>query len=630
MPITEIIYRLKLKISARHTRKTILKESLPAAVEKIVLSANSSHDNLVADLAALNINDQFLVNEFAEADDELTHNISLFGKTYHLGKKINWYRDCLTDFECPKLEYSKLNYRDVKQTGNIMHIWWLNRHQHLVPDAFAYFLSRDEKYANEVISQIRQWLLDCPYPVGPAWLTGIEAAIRLLTWSWIYKLLFARGYPDNCSDDFLKSWFVSIRQHVRFINSRWAKYSSANNHTIAEAVGIIAATTTWPDLFPSKKNLKKSSKILIRETFLQNSPEGVNKENTTSYHAFVLELLTNACILHEPVKTAIAAHLNKMADFLHALTCDCDFPPEIGDSDNAVATGIFKRNSNYYKSVIAAAKNIAGKSPKSVARGPWPDDCYSSSDFIIYNSPSDSKFKTKLCLNVGGLGYGSLAAHGHADALAFTLHVNGEPVFVDPGTYAYHDERNWRDYFRGTRAHNTLVINKSDQAEILGPFLWGEKYSTEITHLELNENIFELEAEHSGYLQNFGAKHRRRISKKPVKDFNEKWTIKDEIAGNGNFYVELMFHVHPDRNAEQISKNIFKISGTGYSVNLILPTHLNCRITSKETSPPLGWFSPVLYQKSPSPTIIGEGKIIGCDNLLTGIEIEKNAGLDLD
>ncbi len=613
MPRAEILYRLKQKIFAGYTRKNILKESLPNSVEKVVASANSSPENLSADLDLLNIYNNFSDNNFEDADNVLAHNISLFGKTYSLGKNINWYRDCMTDFDCPRLDYFKLNYRNIKLTGDIMHLWWLNRHQHLMPAAVAYFLSKDEKYADEVISQIQKWLIDCPYPKGPAWLTGIEVGIRLLTWSWIYKLLFAHGSPKNCSDEFLKSWFVSIRQHVHFINSHWAKFSSANNHIIAEAVGIIAATTTWPDLFYEKRLLKKSSKILIRETFLQNSTKGVNKESATSYHAFVLELLTNACILHSPIKDVISDRINKMADFLHILTCDCDCPSDIGDSDNAVATGFFKRDSNYYKNVIVAAKQISNNPPYKRGEG----GCFSSNDFIIYNSPANSNPRLKLCMNVGELGYGSLAAHGHADALAITLHVNGEPVFIDPGTYAYHDEENWRNYFRGTLAHNTLAINRYDQAEILGPFLWGEKYFTEILRLNLDDNIFDVEAEHTGYIESLGAKHRRQITKNQS---SGKWIIRDEILANGDFFVQLMFHIHPDRKIEQTSKNVFKISGTGYSINLTLSNHLNYRIACGETSPPLGWFSPVLYQKIPSPTIIGEAKIIGCDNLFTSLE----------
>ncbi len=39
------------------------------------------------------------------------------------------------------------------------------------------------------------------------------------------------------------------------------------------------------------------------------------------------------------------------------------------------------------------------------------------------------------------LGFLSIAAHGHADALSFILHVDGSPILVDPGTFMYHTHK---------------------------------------------------------------------------------------------------------------------------------------------------------------------------------------------
>ena len=75
-------------------------------------------------------------------------------------------------------------------------------------------------------------------------------------------------------------------------------------------------------------------------------------------------------------------------------------------------------------------------------------------------------------MDAGPLGYLSIAAHGHADCLAFTLAVAGRAILIDPGTYCYHSEPEWRDYFRGTAAHNTVRVDGCDQSEIGGAFMW--------------------------------------------------------------------------------------------------------------------------------------------------------------
>src|SRR5205823_12200468 len=83
--------------------------------------------------------------------------------------------------------------------------------------------------------------------------------------------------------------------------------------------------------------------------------------------------------------------------------------------------------------------------------------------------------EVKALVDAGPLGYLSIAAHGHADALAVTLSVGGEECLVDPGTYSYWQERKWRDYFRGTSAHNTVRIDGLDQSVPGGRFMWLKK-----------------------------------------------------------------------------------------------------------------------------------------------------------
>ena len=49
--------------------------------------------------------------------------------------------------------------------------------------------------------------------------------------------------------------------------------------------------------------------------------------------------------------------------------------------------------------------------------------------------------------------------------LSFTMSISGNPIIVDPGTYAYNLEPEMRSLFRGTSSHNTLTINGCDQSK---------------------------------------------------------------------------------------------------------------------------------------------------------------------
>jgi hypothetical protein len=57
-----------------------------------------------------------------------------------------------------------------------------------------------------------------------------------------------------------------------------------------------------------------------------------------------------------------------------------------------------------------------------------------------------------------------LPAHAHADLLSYELMVAGCRIVVDSGVYEY-TAGPWRDYFRSTRAHNTVEVGGTDQSE---------------------------------------------------------------------------------------------------------------------------------------------------------------------
>jgi len=638
MSLGEIVLRLKRTITEPFVTKAIINEKLPYSSEEILASANTLIGCYPVDPCKIEISDSYLKEIITNADNVCEGKIILFNNNIILDNPVNWFRDYAHNINCPKKNANRINYRKPELVGDVMFIWWLNRHQHLMPAAIAYFITGNQKYADVVINQLQSWLDDCPFPLGPAWLTGIEAGVRMITWSWIFRFLFAKGKPNNCSNDFLNKWFVSIRQHVRFIDTHWAKYSSANNHIIAEAVGVLAAVDTWPRLFPEKNYKEICRGILKNETHEQISIDGVDKEQSTSYHAFVLELLINASVYDNSLKKYLKKTIENMTRFLNALSGEKGFVPDIGDSDFAVASGLIPRSNSYYYYVAAAACSMERNSDiKHVPLISQPNEWYcrnkpvnkkhdksvyfENGGYAVWKNVLPSGVKVNLCMLLSNLGYGQIAAHGHADALSFTLQINDEPVLIDPGTYAYHNQKKWRNYFKGTRAHNTLVINGLDQADIKGPFLWANKYYVHVDYVVMNKDQFIIKAEHDGYYRDeMVLTHRRELSWHPLL---KKWILKDELIGNGNYDAELLFHVHPDRKVVREHSNTFRIIGTDYNLIIKFSAHFQCRVAHGEVNPPLGWFSPVLGEKIPSPTIVAKGNVIGFDNIFTEFVIEK-------
>ncbi len=128
------------------------------------------------------------------------------------------------------------------------------------------------------------------------------------------------------------------------------------------------------------------------------------------------------------------------------------------------------------------------------------------------------------------------AGHSHADTLSIVVRSGDNEILIDPGTYTYVGDPKWRDWFRGTEAHNTVRIDSRDQAAVAGPFRWANRPEVTILSWKTNteRDLLEAECRYDGFL------HRRRIEfQKP-----DVIVIVDEIEGPpGDHDVEQLWHL---------------------------------------------------------------------------------------
>src|SRR5699024_6640038 len=93
--------------------------------------------------------------------------------------------------------------------------------------------------------------------------------------------------------------------------------------------------------------------------------------------------------------------------------------------------------------------------------------------------------------------------HDQADALSFILYYKQKPLFVEMGTSTYEiNER--RAIERCTSAHNTVVVNNTDQSKVWSGFRVAQRAKTEI----VEDKISYLVGKHDGY-RNIGVTHTR-------------------------------------------------------------------------------------------------------------------------
>ena len=195
------------------------------------------------------------------------------------------------------------------------------------------------------------------------------------------------------------------------------------------------------------------------------------------------------------------------------------------------------------------------------------------------------------------------SAQGHADALSVVLHIDKNPIIIDPGNNTYQVEFEWKKYFKGTLSHNTVKINLKDQAEIARPFVGLSHYKTKILETKSDKNTIRIKAQHDGY-KSMGISHLREIIFEKSK--NLIW-INDtvECVKPGFYFVELPFHFHPKTFIKQNNPINFQASLENNNLlYLVTDKKLKAKMVKGQIIPQiLGWYSDAIDRKEPCTTI---------------------------
>lgn len=570
----------------------------------------------------------------------------------HLGSTPNWNRDPKTGVEAPHCFGKTLDYRDPRLVGDIKYLWELNRHLHLVTLAQAWALSGDRKYFHVLADHLESWFAACPYPMGANWSSALEAALRLINWSAAWQLL---GGPDSSAfrsergRRLRRAWLESVYQHAQFVCGYFSLYSSANNHLIGEAAGLFIASQTWPYWRRASTWGTRAKAILEREVPLQTGADGVNREQAVSYQQFVLDLQLLAMIAGKAngkwFPVAYEARVEAMLEYLASIMDVGGNLPMIGDADDARVIGLTPDDAPGCRSLFATGAILFTRGDFKLKAGSLDDKtrwllgesadaqfetqeadhpqlpvrrAFQDGGYYVLGCDFESDREIRLVVDAGPLGYQAIAAHGHADALAFTLSVGGIEFLIDPGTYAYHTQEAWRSYFRGTAAHNTVRIDAQDQSQPGGNFLWLHKARAGCSAWTSTAERDDFEGWHDGYTRlDDPVLHRRRIV---LDKARRRLLIEDVLQMEGEHDVELLFHCSEACSVRRTGDG-YSLWRAGAEVRIGLPQRRDgdsC-VHVGATAPISGWVSRRFDTKAPSPTIAWKVRATGTTVLQTEI-----------
>ncbi|MFE9572889.1 alginate lyase family protein [Streptomyces sp. NPDC006692] len=577
----------------------------------------------------------------AQADRLMDGHAEFFGVARYDMADPDWWCDPKTGRRAPWGYAFDVAYRNEDAVGDIKQIWELSRHQYLTVLAAAYAITGNERYAERVGKHLRSWWSANPPLRGAHWISGIELGIRLLSWVWIRRLL--DGWPGVAG--LFEDNPVARKQiwhHQRWLAAFPSRGSSANNHVIAEAAGQFAAACAF-GWFPSSARWRADALRSLERNLRGNTfASGLNRELATEYHGLVLELglaaVAEADAAGVPVPASIRLVLLRMTDALAAIVDSRLRPPRQGDADDGHGLIVDGAGTDRWASLLATGDAVFGRlawwpavtgtdvrtpllaalirpyskdgAAPSVSRPASRPSHFADAGMTILRGPEEIWCRC----DAGPHGFLSIAAHAHADALSVEVRHDGVDVLADPGTFCYHGQPEWRQYFRSTLGHNTLQLDGADQSVSGGPFLWTRHARSRVLMADATHTgVARWCAEHDGYQNSV---HRRRVELTSVAN---ELSVVDEVHGPPRA-VRLAFHLGPAVAADLVGNRAVLTwvrDGEGRSAVLDLPEQLHWRAHRGETDPPLGWYSAGFGRKEPATALVGTGFADGAAGFTT-------------
>lgn len=570
----------------------------------------------------------------AQGEHLLAHEVVLLGfGRVALGEAIDWHRDPLAGVRWPLHFWA--DYDLVNGGGpdpKVVHE--AARHGHLPLLGRAYYCLGEERYAREAVAQMISWIDQNPVGWGIHWSSSLELALRVISWITTLTLVASSRALDEGSARRIGASLLAQLAHVHRYPSL---YSSPNTHLIGEAAALFLGGCFLPDAPNASRYRRAGAHHLEREVMRQVGADGVYQELSTYYHAYALDFFLVAYAVGARAGHSFSPRYFRriagMAEFLAAIARNDGGMPLLGDDDggSAFALGgthyhdvrpllssaavLLQRPDLFHPSEVehalwlfgaerVGALEAAGLQRNDATRGrsmraqAFPDAGY------FVQSSDDGAHSARLLFDAGQMGLAS-GGHGHADALQVLLDVDDRPFLVDPGTFVYNRAPEWRSFFRGTRAHNTVTIDDLDQSEPAGTFGWGRKARARATMPQTRPWCSYMEGEHDGYLRLAGSvRHHRRV----IGIASDYWLIVDELTGKGAHRSAWHYHLDPSVDVDLAPATGVACaslrSGAARAGLSVVTSAASCaRMVYGQTAPVQGWVSERYGARAAGPVL---------------------------
>lgn len=353
----------------------------------------------------------------------------------HSSKKINWK--------------TTWNFEDKSA------LWNFNLHyfEYLFPLVKVWKDTGESKYLDKTVEMIEGWIDGNPIGTNPAW-ASYTTALRIVTWiSWY-------GYvSDELEEEFRQKFLSSLHDQFSYLSTHLEK-DILGNHYFEDLKSLVLAALFFKDEAVLGKALV-DFKDECKEEILS---DGMHFELSPMYHKIIFEgMLRVAVALRGAGKkdTEIEHYIQPMLDVAFSFEGGLERIPLFNDGGNNVAKSL---------SALIRTANELGYKPQFKGQ-------LKSSGFYVFEKTVDDK-EWKLVVDAGQPGPKYIPGHAHCDAMSYELFCDGKPFVVNCGTYAYQCKE--RAFFRSTAAHNTVMVEGTEQSQYWGAFRLAKRSSIRV------------------------------------------------------------------------------------------------------------------------------------------------------
>jgi hypothetical protein len=458
--------------------------------------------------------------------------------------------------------------------------------RHLV---WAWRTTGDARYRDRLV-QVMESFVAHGHDSAFAW-DKHTTAYRGLSLVNIYFKLKAGGALSPELDEGLR---VKIREVGQFLQNP-KNFEADYNHGLAEAGALLLIAENFPEL-PEAATWRATA-IERLDGMLSRvlDADGVEVEQSPFYHFYFLSGYWEIYGWARANKVSLPARSDERVRQMLRYGAQIVLP----NGDVPLLGASIKRNvrkseeTPRYKEMAELDPGLkymltAGKegAPPAETRVLFPSSCQAVMR-SSFGTAEDMLQQTHVIVDVGPY----RTDHSHLDALALHLYSAGRVLLPDSGLFSYELGPDY-DYFHGTRAHNTVVVDGKDQRE-----------GSARAGLSAGEAGWSYQSgAHSLYE---GVVHRRAV----LLLRRDLVLVVDDLSSASPHTYEQMWHLFPgaELQVEGLKATALVPVGAGkkplLSVHQVVPEGLFLLQRQGATEPLEGWYSERYELKAPIWTL---------------------------